>query len=168
MDLSLYKNKIKKYDVISFDMYNTLIHRNVDNPDDIFSIVEYLYNRQISKNKEKIDGFSVKRIYAYQSAYKERKSSCNIDDVYEFLTDYSNDVKEILKTIEIDIESKICVANSQVLDLFNYAKSIGKRVIIISDMYLHTNIIKQSPPHGSWSNQFFLILTTPVPAFCKF
>ena len=142
MDLSLYKDKVKKYDVISFDMYDTLVHRNVDNPNDIFSIVEYLYNKGMSKNMEKIDGFSTKRIYAYQSAYKERKASCNIDDIYEFLTDYNNDTKEILKTIEIDIESKICVPNPQVLDLFNYAKRIGKRVIIISDMYLHTNVVK--------------------------
>lgn len=142
MNLSLYKEKIKKYDVISFDMYDTLVHRNVDNPNDIFSIVEYLYNKQTAKQSEKIEGFSAKRIYAYQSAYKKRKASCNIDDIYEFLTDYSNNTKEILKTIEIDIEKKICVADSQVLDLFNYAKKIGKRVIIISDMYLHTNVVK--------------------------
>lgn len=125
MNLSLYKEKIKKYDVISFDMYDTLVHRNVDNPNDIFSIVEYLYNKQTAKQSEKIEGFSEKRIYAYQSAYKKRKASCNIDDIYEFLTDYSNNTKEILKTIEIDIEKKICVADSQVLDLFNYAKKLA-------------------------------------------
>lgn len=73
MNLSLYKEKIKKYDVISFDMYDTLVHRNVDNPNDIFSIVEYLYNKQTAKQSEKIEGFSEKEFMHIKVHIKSEK-----------------------------------------------------------------------------------------------
>lgn len=141
MNISLYKEKIKKYDVISFDMYDTLVWRNVGKPSDIFFVVEHVYNKRMTEGEKKISGFFQNRIQAYENAYKNFKAYCSIDDIYREMTSYDDKQKEVLKAIEIEIESSICVVNTEVLELFSYARKLGKQVVIISDMYFHKDVI---------------------------
>lgn len=141
MSLSSYNDKIKKYPIISFDMYDTLVNRNVSNPEDIFSIVEHLYNKKVSE-QDKISGFREERIHAYHVAYEKLKAACCLDDIYEEITVYDETTRNNLKCSEIEIESKICVPNDAVVELFEYAKSLGKRVVIISDMYLPAEVLQ--------------------------
>lgn len=141
-NISSYKEKIKKYSVISFDMYDTLVRRNVAEPNDVFTIVELLYNKNILEEGKKITGFKERRIHAYRNAYDKRKAACSIDDIYDELLGYDENIKDVLKRLEIEVEGKICVPNYWVLELFEYAKSIGKRIVIVSDMYLPSNVLE--------------------------
>ena len=63
------KKIIDSKEVISFDIFDTLIKRNCQKPIDIFKIVENRYNNQ---NKNEINDFSMKRI---QAEIKARKKS---------------------------------------------------------------------------------------------
>lgn len=42
--------KIKKYSIISFDIFDTLIKRNVCIPEDVFDIVQEQFEKIIVKN----------------------------------------------------------------------------------------------------------------------
>lgn len=141
MKLSSFKENIEKYQIISFDMYDTLVNRNVMNPEDVFSIVEWKYNKSVIDGN-KILGFREKRVHAYHVAYEKKKASCCLDDIYNELIGYDDVIKNTLKNIEIEIEKKISVPNKDIVELFEYAKNLGKRVVIISDMYLPINVIQ--------------------------
>ena len=59
-----YKNAYKlidKADIVSFDVFDTLITRMVSNPTQIFDIVQEEYNK---KNKKRIYDFKKNRIYS--------------------------------------------------------------------------------------------------------
>lgn len=128
------KNLIDKYEYISFDLFDTLIKRNVSHPHDLFDLVEYEYNK---KQKRKISNFRDIRIEAERKAC-ELKNEPNLDDIYEILKIKN---KEELKRLEVELEIEICQQNIDFYPVYEYAKSKGKKIVIISDMYLPKNIM---------------------------
>lgn len=132
----------REYDVISFDIFDTLITRVVYKPDDIFHLMERkirnLYNKRV-------DYLAIRK-EAEQIAWKEVGDYCNIHHIYEKLPLVSNFTKEEsdrLKEMEIDLEYELCIPREDVRDLFDYILSAGKKIILISDMYLPGNIIEK-------------------------
>ena len=125
---------INKYDVISFDIFDTLIVRDVDNPADVFKLMEIELN---------IPGFAEKRVNAEILARKKNvKNEVTINDIYlsfEGLT--SNLVAKCIK-IELQMEIELCHPN---LELIEFYKQCLKqyRVIITSDMYLPHDMMKE-------------------------
>lgn len=134
------KKLVDNHQVISFDVYDTLIKRNVENPNDVFSLIEVEYNKDSS---EKITGFQQARLLAYNQAYQHHKASCTIDDIYNELTCYSKEIRGRLKRLECWIESNICVSNSQMMDVYEYARMSNKKIILVSDMYFSANFIRE-------------------------
>lgn len=129
--------KSKRFNIISFDIFDTLIKRNVDEPSDVFLLIETCYNQL---NKNKIRNFKKNRIEAYEKAYKKKKNDLTLKDIYKELETLYSNIEEIMK-LEIDIEMEICVSNYSMLNIYNEIKNNGKRIIIISDMYLPKEII---------------------------
>ena len=69
-----YKNidkKIKEADIVSFDIFDTLIKRNMKRPIDIFPLVEHEFNKQYGGG---LVNFQKKRIEAEYIARKSTKS----------------------------------------------------------------------------------------------
>ena len=60
-------NKIKNNNNISFDIFDTLIKRNVITPDEVFKLIEIEYNQ----HNDKIKNFSKIRKQAYYKAKKK-------------------------------------------------------------------------------------------------
>lgn len=129
--------KLSHYDIISFDIFDTLIKRNVCSPEDVFVLVERKYNYT---HDCKICDFKHKRIEAYKNA-KNKKNVFDIDYIYNFI-DFNENEKKALKELEILTELNICVGNKPIVDILKMLKSMNKKVFIISDMYLPKNIIK--------------------------
>ncbi len=127
----IYK-EIKRAQVISFDIFDTLIKRNVPKPEDIFSVVELLYD---TKNRVKSD-YCNKRIKAENVARSQIDREINLDDIYNYYV--GNESVEGLKSLEIDTEIKFCVPNYSIIEIFNRCIKDGKTVYLISDMY-HTS-----------------------------
>lgn len=119
--------QIEKYDVISFDIFDTLLKRNVSNPTNIFEYIEKYYNQP---------GFCVKRINAEKKARDKKKNEeITIKDIYnEMDIDF---IKEELK-----IEAELLTLNNDIFPIFESAVQ-SKIVIITSDMYLPEDFIKK-------------------------
>lgn len=112
---------IEKYDVITFDVYDTLIQRNVLKPSDVF-LYEYGKTGKIL------------RILAEMLARKESASGeVTLDDIYRFLP---YDRKR-----EVEFEKRIYQANPFYLRIYNRIKD-KKKIYAISDMYLDSAVIK--------------------------
>ena len=107
--------------MISIDVFDTAIFRDVYEPTDIFKLVE----QQVGSD------FYKRRIQAEKNASK--LSFYNIDDIYRHLPEF--DVSK-----EIEMEFKHIYANQEILDM--YLKN-PLDYVFISDMYLPSHIIKK-------------------------
>ncbi|MFR0544738.1 glycosyltransferase [Limosilactobacillus reuteri] len=125
--------KSKNYSYISFDVFDTLLKRNVSDPSYVFDLVQL----QI-ENQEK--DFKQKRIKAEVQARKLHKSEVTLDDIYE---EYpaNEKLKSKLKLLELNTEKSCLTVNLDMIDFFNYCVK-HKEVYIISDMYLSEKFIK--------------------------
>lgn len=128
---------IKKYDVISFDVFDTLIKRETKNPSDVFLLVG---NKVLGPDKGKI--FKEDRIKAELNARKLNECfECNLENVYDMLPSVYDNYKEELKNEEIRIEIQACHPKKKMVGFLNECLNNNKRVVIISDMYLSSAII---------------------------
>lgn len=126
--------EINKYEIISFDIFDTLLNRVVCDPEVVFDIVgmnlgieNYRHIRMLNQN-EASRKFEQKNI----------KPHANYDDIFDYMqekTNFSKSTIQQLKIEEVEIEKKVLYRNQYMYEIFEYAKSIGKRVIIVSDMY---------------------------------
>lgn len=102
------KKVIHRYEMVSFDIFDTLVKRDVRNPEDIFSLVQVSYNQFA---EDKIDDFKEQRQKAEQSAKECAKAEeITIEDIYNKLS-YSKKQKELLRTIELKMEVEFCTVN---------------------------------------------------------
>lgn len=111
-----------KADVITFDVFDTLIIRNVVKPIDVFDMVG-------GKT------FRYARIAAEILSRKlSKKEDITLDEIYRFLPSK-------FKAKEIETEKEVCKENPQVYALYKELKAQGKRIYAISDMYLPKEVI---------------------------
>lgn len=130
---------IKRKSVITFDIFDTLVERKIDNPSDIFHMV----GRKILGD-EKAELFKKDRINAEETARKFANGlEVNIDDIYMNLKEKYMGKCNILKQQEIQEEIEMCMPKEKMVKAFNYAISQKKEVYIISDMYLPKSVIEK-------------------------
>lgn len=139
-ELQKVKSLIDKAKVVSFDVFDTLLFRKVNTPEDIFTLLgdKYkIYNfRSMRTQFQNKAGIQVREKYGYPHA--------DINEIYRYIAENSpnsgikwNEVKES----EIALEQDSLVANNDILDVFDYAKSQGKRIVATTDMYLLADTI---------------------------
>lgn len=107
--------------VNSFDIFDTIISRQCKNPSDIFDIIE---------NEYPYKNFKELRIQAERMAYEKYKIKMNIDHIYLFFKELSNDDVDKLKKYEIQKEIEYSIP------ILSNIRKIKKGDIYISDMYL--------------------------------
>lgn len=115
--------KINKADIVSFDIFDTLVMRKTLYPHDIFKLSERKFG----------EGFVEKRIEAELSFYRDGKHP-TIYDIYNCLDGCTPD-------LELEIEQKNLVARKSMVSMLEYAVNLGKSVYLVSDMYLTSDII---------------------------
>lgn len=141
-----FKKLIDKSDVISFDIFDTVIVRKVLEPADIFTIVEKLY---IKKYGELNFNFKKVRTKAEPEATQVASKisgaqSLNLEEIYRHIEKKQHiDSKVInrLKALEIETELKFCTKNEYMHSFYQYCIDSGKKVIFTSDMYLPEHVI---------------------------
>ena len=126
-------DKVKYY---SFDMFDTLITRLLNKPDDLFSIMEEKYN---------IPNFKKKRFEAENTARKNSEyEDITIDDIYNQLKIIDSSINTVeLEKIEKELEIKLCIINKNFINTYYNLKESDKKIIIISDMYLDIGTIEK-------------------------
>jgi HAD superfamily hydrolase (TIGR01549 family) len=130
--------KLLQYDVISFDIFDTLLFRPFIKPTDLFLTLTPHYN---------IPNFSTERINAEKRIRRirylnEGHHEVNIYDIYN----------ELSRTVDIDIEQgvdlelekekKYCYPNPYMKRIFDMLVENQKKIILISDMYYPESLMK--------------------------
>lgn len=131
------KDKIDDADIISFDIFDTLIMRKIFSPEDVFKLLEerVISQLKINENIALIRTNIVSKCGVYAS----------IDDIYyeiEKSTDLPRSTIEQIKQLEKDIDMQLCIARKDIKELYEYCIKSNKEVYLISDMYYGMEDIK--------------------------
>ena len=127
--------------VISFDIFDTLLLRNVYKPTDIFRILS-----KIALDKYNIEDFYNIRVIAEKECRtKENNNECCYDEIYKKIGTIIKDKKVVkkLKEEELYLEKKFLVVNPFMKKIYDYCISKKKKILLISDMYLDEKFIQQ-------------------------
>lgn len=131
-------NFAKNYDVISFDIFDTLFQRSCFLPSDVFAIVE-----RHAKKKFSLDfSFAKERVNACRNS---SDNYISFDEIYLNLQKklgISDALREWLKTEEIEIEVDLCTPRNELVEACNRL-SESKKVYLVSDMYLSSNVVRR-------------------------
>lgn len=142
-----FEDKINAADIVSFDVFDTLLVRNVARPTDLFKIVQENFN-QFSRYYLSPD-FTNMRIKAEQDAYGASlvAGHVTLDDIYgQFQKRYGFDQEfcEVLKQTEIATEKDALRCNLKLKKLYDYAQAQHKKILVVSDMYLPKKVIVEA------------------------
>lgn len=130
VDIDVYKKKMERYDVVSFDIFDTLLYRVVNKPTDVFYLMEPWAEEHFG-----IQDFGIKRITAEKEARDLTKSEeITLDDIYRVLH-AGRETADKLKEKECKTEIMVLRRDNKMAELLSYAIEMGKKVLIISDMY---------------------------------
>lgn len=123
------KTQILQKELISFDIFDTLLIRKTLYPRDVFFLTE---------RKALLAGFDVKGFVSARVRAEDSQTFCNIYQIYDWLREYYGwdeaTTQKVLK-IETDTEREMLVPRTEVTELLHFARKKGKRVVLTSDMY---------------------------------
>ena len=124
------KKLIDTHEIISFDVFDTLITRKVLYPEEIYDIIgERILDRDLKKFR-----YSVERWADNMNIYE-------LYDEYKTLMGCSEEQKEEFIKTEVATEKEFLSRREKMVEIFNYAVNSGKPVYLISDMDLPKEIL---------------------------
>lgn len=132
-------NDLMQYDVISFDIFDTLVLRPFAKPTDLFMVVG---------NKLKILNFMRIRMEAEKVARNESmvlngNYEVTIYEIYEKLSRKTGiDIQHGIET-EFETEMEFCFANPYMKRVYELLKDQGKKIILTSDMYIPNEMMEK-------------------------
>lgn len=134
-----YINTIKQYDIISFDIFDTLIFRPFSEPTDLFFFLG-----------EKLSFMDFKRIRmeleqrARQENFRERGHyEVTLKQIWGMLEQETGLSAELGMELEQALELQFCYANPFMKAVYDALVSLGKKIIIVSDMYLPSECLER-------------------------
>ena len=146
------------YKVISFDIFDTLVLRPSIFPTDLFTIV----GRECGTD----DSFATIRRNCESQARKNLivgEEEILYSDIYNVMKNCYNFSDEDIEKIsqkELDCEYSLLSARKSAKRLFELAKSLGKKVIVVSDIYLPYSFISGMLSHCGYEGYDKLYLSS--------
>ena len=135
---AIFARNLSMYDVISFDVFDTLIFRPFSEPTDLF----YLLGNQLNY----LDFARIRQEMewrARQQKYKNEKHyEVNLEEIYTVLSKETGMDKERAMHLEVELEKQYCFANPYMKEVVDELLKLKKKLIITSDMYLNTKQIQ--------------------------
>ncbi|MBD5384139.1 MAG: hypothetical protein HDR72_03965, partial [Ruminococcaceae bacterium] len=126
-----------EYDVVSFDIFDTVILRNVLEPKDVFEIMA---------SEMGFSDFCRLRVEAEATARMLKDERCDtrevtLEEIYEVLNAFYGIDKSLMRR-EVEIEKDLCIANPYFLKLYKLLLNMEKTIIFMTDMYLPKTVIE--------------------------
>jgi predicted HAD superfamily hydrolase len=143
---------IAAHDLISFDVFDTLILRKVAKPTDVFSLVKVklLAAPEALLHQQTVDAFPELRVRAERLARAEKHQRAQsrevtLDEIYcqlARLSGASPAAVDLLKRTELEVEHGVVYPNPAAKLIFDTALAQRKRIVFCSDMYLSAATIE--------------------------
>jgi HAD superfamily hydrolase (TIGR01549 family) len=134
--------KNKEIQIVSFDIFDTLVARSVAQPTDLFEIMG-----NIPFILERFDSplnFKNIRIQAEKSARECcKQEEVTLTQIYEQLHYLTHREKQKLLKLELKTEKQTLFVNKEIEQLLKIAHAHDKKILLLSDMYLSLKQIEQ-------------------------
>ena len=133
--------------VISFDVFDTLLQRKVDAGEPFFRLLNRRFREKSSAGLD----FGRMRREAEGALRREiirgerDKEDVLLDDIYEYIEKFygiPSQIADEMKLEEEALESRLNSARKAGKELYQYALSTGKKIIVTSDMYLSASSVE--------------------------
>lgn len=128
------RKRINDFEVISFDIFNTLIQRKYLSESDLFQIIQ----ERCPVNKLKFT-FAIER----KRAASEAGPYSSLDEIYEIFqknNGITDEERDLLKTFEFETDKQFITGRSTLVEICN--KIENRELILVSDMYYSSDQIK--------------------------
>ena len=133
------KRLIDEKEIVSFDIFDTLLFRNVSRPIDIFRTMD----KEILEEYN-IKDFSKIRVQAEIDARKViDRCDVFLDEIYQEINKIIKNKKitDSIKRMEIEREHEFITVNPFMKEIYDYCIDNNKQSYFISDMYLNSKTI---------------------------
>lgn len=140
--------QILLHDVISFDIFDTLLFRPFDDPTAVFYLVG---------EKLHVPSFTRYRVLAEKQARQKAKertgyNEVTLSDIYTQLQRYvACDIEKAMR-IECETELSLLKANPYMKQVYQMALEMGKTLIAVSDMYLPGDVLRQALEQNGYTH----------------
>lgn len=130
--------QLDEFDLISFDIFDTLLFRAVSAPSDVFCRI---WHKAKQENPQCCDlsgeEFRKLRIEAERRARNRRESrEVFLEDIYAEMPHFLCPDMKWLMGLELAYEKECCYCNPQIYRFLQKAVLLEKKVVLLSDMYL--------------------------------
>ena len=130
--------QLAAYDVVSFDVFDTLLLRPFSSPADLF----YLAGTELH-----YPDFPTLRMLAEEQARKRKKENSGtgeviLKEIWECLEPLTGISPETGMSVEIAMEERYCLGNPYFLPVLKFLKEKNKGILAVSDMYLDSSFIR--------------------------
>lgn len=130
-----FAEELAAYDVISLDVFDTLVFRPFSAPADVFFVLE-----------EELGYMDFKRIRmemewkARREKYESRGHyEINLEEIYTVLSRETGIDKEKTMKREVELEEEYCFANPYMYKVVEKLREKKARIVVTSDMYLNAD-----------------------------
>ena len=158
------ETELMSYDVISFDVFDTLLTRKYTSPDSLFAMIPAAAAKtaisgqndtgsssstapSVSMEKAILPvirkyspaAFRELRIRAEVEAIEKKGAYCSLDDIYsclQVMEKLSEAERDCLMKAELTLEEDALIPRRDMCTLYRKLVAAGKTVLIVSDMYL--------------------------------
>lgn len=135
--------KLKAYDVISFDVFDTLIFRPFSKPTDLFfETGRRLGYPDFERIRREMEWRAREKKYQ-----KSRTREISLDEIWDMMERETGIPKEKGMETELDCEMMYCFPNPYMKEVVKALKQDEKKIIITSDMYLRKIQIQELLKH---------------------
>lgn len=162
------KNQIARKDIecVSFNIFGTLILRPFYYTTDLFVMLNKYY-QGISDNNTEID-FARMRADAEllaRNEFKNKYQDVTIDEIYMVIKQKYHIEESILKKMrqkEEELELKYSTRRNTGYELYEMAKSLNKKIILVADIYLDKNTIQRIISKNGYDDIFETFLSSDL------
>lgn len=140
---------------VSFDMFDTLVQRPFFYPTDLFSFMNRSFKRRFSSIAVSFSELRVEAETIVRNLMSNKEADITIAQIYGQIADMiCVDKMELsfLMEMEQEMEVRFCYTRRMGKELYRLAKYAGKKVLIISDMYLPSAVLKQILEKNGFAN----------------
>lgn len=132
--------RIKGKDTVSFDVFDTVVKRDVAEPKDVFALIE---SRLREGTEPCVEHFYAQRVEAERAARQTNHGrEVTLEEIYRQIP-VSDEQRLELMQLECQTEIEVSRPNIPIKHVYDACVQQGKKVLFISDMYLPSDVILQ-------------------------
>lgn len=143
MEAFEFAKKLLDSDIISFDIFDTLIFRTFSEPTSLFfSVGERLNYLDFERIRQEMEWRSRVKAFESRGTYE-----VSLDEIYQEVELQAGISKDLGVKVETELEFEFCFGNPFMLKVFEFLikeiQETDKKIICVSDMYLSSETLKR-------------------------